>query len=36
MTSSKPDRLNSRLMLLIALVGAALLLVGWYRYFAHS
>jgi len=29
-----PDRLNVRVMLLVALVGAALALVGWYRFFA--
>jgi hypothetical protein len=36
MDSSTPDRLNLRLMLLIAIVGAALALVGWYRFIAHS
>ena len=29
-----PDRLNLRVMLLIALVGAALALVAWFRFFA--
>ena len=29
---TNPDRMNLRIMLLIALVGAALALVGWYRY----
>ena len=36
MKSSTPDRLNLRLMLLIALVGAALMFIGWYRFIAHS
>ena len=29
-----PDRLNLRVMLLVAVVGAALALVAWYRFFA--
>ena len=29
-----PDRMNLRVMLLIAVVGAALALVAWYRLFA--
>jgi hypothetical protein len=29
-----PDRMNLRVMLLIALVGAALALVAWFRFFA--
>ena len=34
MEPTAPDRLNGRVMLLVALVGAALALVGWYRFFA--
>jgi hypothetical protein len=34
MNSNTPDRLNLRVMLLVALVGAALALVAWYRFFA--
>jgi hypothetical protein len=34
MPTATPDRTNLRVMLLIALVGAALALVGWYRYFS--
>ena len=36
MEPTTPDRLNVRVMLLIALVGAALALVGWYRFFATA
>jgi hypothetical protein len=34
MPTATPDRTNLRVMLLIALVGAVLALVGWYRYFS--
>ena len=34
MEPTTPDRMNLRVMLLIALVGAALALVGWFRFFA--
>ena len=34
LSAAPPDRTNLRVMLLIALVGAALALVGWYRYFS--
>lgn len=34
MAPTTPDRMNLRVMLLIALVGAALALVGWFRFFA--
>ena len=34
MPAATPDRTNLRVMLLIALVGAALALVGWFRYFS--
>ena len=34
MPTAAPDRLNMRLMLIIAVVGAALALIGWYRYFS--
>jgi hypothetical protein len=33
MHSNQPDRLNIRVWLMIALTGAALALIGWYRYF---
>jgi hypothetical protein len=36
MEKTNPDRLNNRVLLLIALVGAVLALVGWYRFIAHS
>jgi hypothetical protein len=32
MPSATADRMNLRIMLLIALAGAALALIGWYRY----
>ena len=32
MPTTTPDRLNMRLLLLIAIVGAVLAAVGWYRY----
>jgi len=34
MPTAAPDRLNTRLLLAIAVVGAVLALVGWYRYFS--
>ncbi len=34
MEPTSPDRMNLRVMLLIALVGAALALVGWFRFVA--
>jgi hypothetical protein len=34
MPTATPDRLNTRLLLIIAVVGAALALIGWYRYFS--
>ncbi len=33
MELNPPDRLNMRVWLLIVIVGAALSLIGWYRYF---
>jgi len=36
MDSTRPDKMNLRLMLIIAAVGAALALIGWYRYFSAS
>jgi hypothetical protein len=36
MDSTRPDRMNLRLMLIIAVLGAALALIGWYRYFSGS
>jgi hypothetical protein len=29
----KPDRLNMRVWLMLVIVGVALGLIGWYRYF---
>ena len=31
--SNNPDRLNLRVLLMIAITGAILGLIGWYRYF---
>ena len=36
MERTNPDRLNNRVLLLIAVVGAILALVGWYRFIGHS
>ena len=33
MALTKPDRLNLRVLLLLAVLGAILALVGWYRAF---
>ena len=33
MQTGTPDRLNLRVLLIIALLGALLAIVGWYRYF---
>jgi len=32
MLSNTPDRLNLRVLLMVAILGALLALVGWYRY----
>jgi hypothetical protein len=32
MPSNTPDRLNLRVLLMVAILGALLALVGWYRY----
>jgi hypothetical protein len=32
MESNSPDRLNLRLWLMLAIVGAVLCVVGWYRF----
>jgi hypothetical protein len=32
MTTNAPDRLSLRLWLMLAVVGAILCLIGWYRY----
>ena len=32
MPSNTPDRLNLRVLLMVAIPGALLALVGWYRY----
>lgn len=34
MAREVPDRLNMRVWTLLAIVGAALCIIGWYRYFA--
>ncbi len=34
MTTETPDRLNMRVWTMLALVGAILCIIGWYRYFA--
>jgi hypothetical protein len=36
MQPDAPDRLNSRLWLMLVVLGAVLALVGWYRYFSSS
>ena len=36
MDTNQSDKLNLRVLLLVALLGAALLAVGWYRYFSVS
>jgi hypothetical protein len=33
MNTTAPDRMNLRLLFLIAVLGAALAIVGWVRYF---
>ena len=32
MNTQQPDRLNLRVWLMLAILGAVLLVVGWYRY----
>ena len=32
MDSDKPDKLNTRILLLVAILGAVLALIGWFRY----
>lgn len=34
MATETPDRLNMQVWAMIALVGAILCIIGWYRYFA--
>jgi hypothetical protein len=34
MQPTTPDRLNLRVMLLVAVLGAALALIAWFRFFA--
>ena len=36
MDATRPDRLNLRLMLVLAILGAVLAAIGWYRYFAGA
>ena len=33
MQPNAPDRLNLRVLLMLAILGAALALIGWYRFF---
>jgi hypothetical protein len=33
MASNTPDRLNIRVLWMLAIVGAILCVIGWYRYF---
>lgn len=33
MQPSAPDRLNMRVLLMLAVLGALLAIVGWYRFF---
>jgi hypothetical protein len=35
MAKTTPDLLNLRVMLLIALVGVALAIAGWFQFFSH-
>ena len=32
MESPKPDKMNLRILLLVAILGAVLALIGWFRY----
>lgn len=36
MLPNAPDRLNSRVLLLLAILGAVLAVVGWYRFLAQG
>jgi len=36
MNTESPDRLAMRVKLMLAILGAFLLLVGWYRYFSSA
>ena len=33
MQTNTPDRLNQRVLLMVAILGALLAIVGWYRFF---
>ena len=33
MQSQSPDRLKMRVLLILAIAGAALCVIGWYRYY---
>jgi len=35
MDKTRPDLLNLRVLLFVALVGAALAIAGWYQFFSH-
>ena len=36
MDATRSDRLNLRLMLVLAILGAVLAAIGWYRYFGGA
>jgi hypothetical protein len=36
MKTESPDRMAMRVKLMLAVLGAFLLLVGWYRWFSHA
>jgi type II secretory pathway component PulM len=36
MNTESPDRMAMRVKLMLAILGAFLLLVGWYRWFSHA
>jgi hypothetical protein len=36
MEPTKPDKLNIRILLLVAILGAVLALIGWFRYIGGS
>ena len=36
MNTESPDRMAMRVKLMLAVLGAFLLLVGWYRWFSHA
>jgi hypothetical protein len=36
MTTNTPDRINLRVLLMLAILGALLAIVGWFRYFGAA